>query len=343
MNILTGLQPTGALHIGNYFGAIMPMADKSRKLQAEDNMYMMAADLHALTIELDYTKFYDQIIQNLKLYIASGFAVDKPNVNLFRQSFVPAHSELAWLLSCFSYFGEMSRMTQFKDKSSQHGNNINVGLLSYPILMAADILLYDALYVPVGEDQQQHIELARNLAIRLNNKFNPQISKDLFVVPESYDKQNQFFALEKPLRIKSLTDPTKKMSKSSPDTKSKLLLSDVPTDGAKKIMGATTDTLGQINYNPESQPGITNLMDILGLITDTDIEQVKKEWTGNTRYGDFKKHVAGAVEAFLVNLQSNLSNVTNQDVELALKKGETNANIKANQTLLRVQKTLGLR
>ena len=339
MNIITGLQPTGELHIGNYFGALEPMKNKVNTLSTKDNFYLMVVDLHALTIELDYANYYKQILENLRVYLASGINLQNKNVHLFRQSHIPAHSELNWLLSCFTYFGEMSRMTQFKDKSKENNSNINCGLFSYPILMASDILLYDAEWVPVGEDQRQHLELARDIAVRINNKFD----SDIFTVPKSYDKQLEFFSQSSPLRIRSLVNPDKKMSKSNSNLKSKILLSDKPEDAHKKIISATTDNLSNINWDYNNQAGITNLMQILALTSNQDIEKVKNDWTGTIRYGDFKKVVADSVSSFLADYQSRLAQITINDVLHTLSTSEIQANLQAKHVLLRFQKHLGIK
>jgi tryptophanyl-tRNA synthetase len=338
-NIITGLQVTGGLHIGNYFGSIKPMALKSSTVEDQNNMFLMVADLHSLTAEIDYNNFYEEIITSIKIYLASGYAASKSNINLFRQSHVLAHSQLNWYLSCFAYFGELSRMTQFKDKSNQNETNINLGLFAYPVLMTADILLYDAEYVPVGEDQRQHIELARNLSIRINNKF----KQEIFTVPLTVEKQLEYFKQVRQLRIRSLVDPMKKMSKSSSDLKSKILLFDTPEIATKKIMSATTDLLESINYNWETQPGISNLMDIMSLTSGRDLDEIIKTYSGQTRYGDFKKDVAKAVCEFLIDFQAKFNQIDDEMVKSALEKGEENANNLANRTLLRFEKALGLR
>ena len=196
-NILTGLQATGTLHIGNYFGSIKQLIQKSNNLKAEDNIYLFVPDLHSLTIDIDHSKFYDAVLDNIRIYLASGLDTSKPNICTFRQSRVPAHSQMQWFLSCYAYFGQISKMTQFKDKSQDNNQNINVGLFTYPILMAGDIFLYDAEYVPIGQDQTQHLELARDLAIRFNNKF----GESIITVPKSTKEQNLYFGMEKPLNI----------------------------------------------------------------------------------------------------------------------------------------------
>jgi tryptophanyl-tRNA synthetase len=337
--ILTGLQPTGSLHIGNYFGGLKPLITKAQNLKNNDRLFLFVPDLHSFTIELDYHKQYQLILDTIKMYLATGLDYKKDNIYIYRQSFISAHSEIQWLLSCFSYFGEMSKMTQFKDKSQKNTTNINVGLFNYPILMAGDILLYDANYVPVGDDQKQHIELTRDLAIRINNKFNQQI----FTVPENWQKQLDFMKMEEGLRIRSLVDPEKKMSKSDTSEKSKILLSDDPKAAIKKIMSATTDNFGEINWNWEKQAGVTNLLQILTLLTDSTKQEICDTWCGQSQYGNLKKAVATEIERFLIDFQSKYSSISDLTVEQTLRKNEEQVKIIANNTLNRFQKALGLR
>jgi tryptophanyl-tRNA synthetase len=251
---------------------------------------------------------------------------------------VPAHSELAWILDCFTYFGEASRMTQFKEKSEEHADAITVGLFNYPILMAADILLYDAKYIPLGEDQFQHLELTRNIAIRMNNKFD----EELFTIPAPEKEQVKFMHLENGLRIRSLVDPAKKMSKSSENEKSKISLNDDPKVAAKKIMSATTDSNGVIRFDMVNQPGISNLLTIEAMLTDRDIQDVIADWAGQTSYGDLKRKVAETVEHFLSDFQEKVSQITDEQVEQVLAAGEKYANEVANKKLSSVQKAVGL-
>jgi tryptophanyl-tRNA synthetase len=343
MNIITGLQPTGGLHIGNFFGAIRPLVSASNNLSSDDNIFFMVANLHAITAEMNYDTYYQQVIDNLKLYIASGLDVTKTNINIFRQHTISQHAELAWCLSCFTYFGEMSRMTQFKDKSAQNATNINVGLFSYPILMAADILLYNAKYVPVGEDQRQHLELARNIAIRFNNKFKDRNGgQDIFVVPETMEKQLEYFKQDNSLRIRSLVDPTKKMSKSAVETKSKILMTDSREVIVKKVMSATTDLLGSIDFDIENQTGISNLLTILATVRNQPIATVISEFKGQDRYGDFKKVVAAEVADFVTNIQQKVSKVSEEEVMAVVKAGEERAKKIAAKTLSTVHTMLGL-
>jgi tryptophanyl-tRNA synthetase len=233
--------------------------------------------------------------------------------------------------------GEMGRMIQFKEKSGDN-ENVTVGLFNYPVLMAADILLYGARWVPVGEDQFQHLEITRDIATRMNNKFG-----DLFVVPESTSKQTEFINRDKGLRIRSLTDPTKKMSKSSDDAKSKILLIDEPAVAAKKVMSAATDSIGVVNFDWENQPGVTNLLQLLSLLSSRDQAHINAEWEGKTQYGELKKAVAEQVETFLTNFQK-LYNLIDDDVLLKkLEQDEEAMREQANKQLHKVQIAVGLR
>jgi tryptophanyl-tRNA synthetase len=240
-------------------------------------------------------------------------------------------------LDCFTGFGEMSRMTQFKEKSANNGQ-VTVGLFNYPVLMAADILLYDAKYIPVGEDQFQHLEIARDLAIRMNNKFG-----DIFTVPAPTNEQSKFIKRDSGLRIRSLTDPSKKMSKSDDNEKSKILLVDNPDVAAKKIMSATTDSVGVINFDWEKQPGITSMLQMLAMLTNRDQTEVNAQWTGKTSYGEFKSAVADAVRGFLSDFQAKFNNISDEQLLSKLEQSEQALTPIANATLLRTQQVVGLR
>ncbi len=337
--ILTGIRTNEEPTIGNFLGSYLPMIRLSHEHGANSNINMFIPDLHSFTTPIDHSKFYDQTIKGVKYYIAAGLDTDNPNIHIYRQSRVPAHCELAWILDCFTPFGEASRMTQFKEKSEEHKDSVTVGLFNYPVLMAADILLYDAKYVPLGEDQFQHLELARNIAIRMNNKF----KEDLFTLPASEAEQVKFMHLEKALRIRSLTEPTKKMSKSSKNEKSKISLSDDPKAAAKKIMSATTDSEGVIRFDMINQPGISNLMLIEALFTNRELQDVISDYAGETRYGELKSKVADTVSHFLADFQEKVAGITDEQVEEVLAKGEAYANEVSNQKLQQVQKVLGLR
>lgn len=299
---------------------------------------MFVPDLHSFTTPIDHDKLYDQVIKGIKYYLAAGLPIDADNVHIYRQSHVPAHSELAWILDCFTPYGEASRMTQFKEKSEEHRESVSVGLFNYPILMAADILLYDANYIPLGEDQFQHLELTRNIAIRMNNKFD----QALFVIPEDEKAQVKFMGLDKGLRIRSLTDPTKKMSKSSTNEKSKISLNDDPKAAMKKIMSATTDSEGIIRFDMINQPGISNLMQIEALINNRELQDVISDFAGQTMYGDLKKQVADSVFHFLSDFQERVAQISDADVEKILEDGEKFANEVSRDKLRQIQKVVGL-
>ena len=336
--ILTGVRVNEEPTLGNFLGAYVPMVNLSHEHAKDSQINFFVPDLHSFTTPVEHSKLYDQTIKGVKYYIAAGLDVDNPNIHFYRQSRVPAHAQLCWILDCFTPFGEASRMTQFKEKSAEHPDAITVGLFNYPILMAADILLYDAKYVPVGEDQLQHLELARNIAIRMNNKFD----QELFTLPAPEQEQIKFMHLKKALRIRSLTDPTKKMSKSAENEKSKILLSDDPKQAAKKIMSATTDSEGVIRFDLINQPGISNLLTIESLLTNRDIQDVISDWVGQTSYGDLKRKVADSVMHFLSSFQERVNAITDDDVKAILEKGELYANEIANNKLLQVEKAVGL-
>lgn len=337
--ILTGIRVNGELHLGSYLGAIMPIINMQKLHGRDQQINMFVPDLHSFTTPVDHSELYAQTIKNLKIYVAAGLDIHHPDTYVYRQSCIPAHSELTVILNNFAYYGELSRMTQFKEKSeSQKEQSITVGLFDYPVLMAADILLYGAEWVPVGDDQKQHLELTRDLGLRFNNKFG-----DIFTIPHEWKKQLKFTNLDTGVRIRSLRHPENKMSKSITDPAGTILLSDNPDDAAKKIMGATTDSVGTINYDWEAQPGITNLLQIIALLSGKEQVEVNDEWTGKERYGDLKKRAAELVRDFLSGLQQRLEKVEDSVVLDALKANESIMNKKANETLLKVQKAVGLR
>jgi tryptophanyl-tRNA synthetase len=337
--ILTGIRANNDLHIGNYFGALLPVVDMAKTRSSDYRVNLFIPDLHSFTTPIDHSQLHDQILGNARLFTAAGLPLDNDSIYMYRQSYVPAHSELTWVLDCFTGCGEMGRMTQFKDKSTKLGDAlVGVGLFSYPVLMASDILLYNATYVPVGDDQTQHLEFTRDIAERMNNKFG-----ELFTVPKPVAKQHEFFGKDQGLRIKDLVDPTKKMSKSDETGKGVIFLGDDPDVAAKKIMSATTDNIAEIHYDKVNQPGITNLIDILALLRGTSPHEVAAEFEGQTRYGDFKQVVAHEMKAFLVDFQSRLTHVDNDAIIAKLTSSEAAMNSVANETLLRVQKAVGLR
>ncbi len=337
--ILTGIRSNEEPTIANYLGSVLPTIKMQQNFAGKYQINMFVPDLHSFTTPIDFDHLYFNTLQNLRYFIAAGLTLDDPDTYLYRQSYIPAHSELTWILSCFTSFGEMSRMTQFKEKTINSQTDFtSVGLFSYPILMASDILLYGAKYVPVGEDQFQHIEITRDIATRFNNRFG-----DIFVVPESTKVQTEFMKRDSGLRIRSLTNPYKKMSKSDPDDKSKILLKDDPALASKKIMVATTDSVGVINFDWENQPGITSLLQIEAILTGQTQDQVNRQWVGQTSYGEFKKAVAKTVADFLDDFQTRLKNIPDQILLNKLQSSEQELNLIANQTLLRVQKAVGLR
>lgn len=337
--ILTGLRANNDLTLGNYLGALLPMVDMAKKRADDYQINLFVPDLHSFTTPIDHSTLYEQTMKNLRVYVAAGMPIDHENVYMYRQSYVPAHSELTWILDCFTGFGEMSRMTQFKDKSSKlSADRISVGLFNYPILMAADILLYNAAYVPVGDDQTQHLEFARDIAQRMNSQFG-----ELFTVPLAVPKQHEFFGKDQGLRIRDLLDPTKKMSKSDETGKGVIFLSDTPDAAAKKIMSATTDSLGKIEFSWETQPGITNLLQILSLLSERPLEEVKTEWTGRERYGELKQAVAKVVRSFLVDFQNRFAAINEAALLQKLEYSEQAMNEVANLTLYKVQQAVGLR
>ncbi|MEK7620855.1 MAG: tryptophan--tRNA ligase [Patescibacteria group bacterium] len=337
--ILTGLRANNDLTLGNYFGGLLPIIDMAKNKSDQYQINLFVPDLHSFTTPIDHGDLQKQIWNNLRLFVAAGLPLDNEDVHLYRQSYVPAHSEMTWILDCFTGMGEMGRMTEFKDKSSKVGEDrVSVGLYNYPVLMASDILLYGASYVPVGDDQSQHLEFTRDIAQRMNSKFG-----ELFTVPKAVSEQHEFFGKDQGLRIKDLADPTKKMSKSDESGKGVIFLSEDPEFAAGKIMRATTDDLANIKYDPQNQPGISNLIEILALTTGKTKNEVVNEWQGKTSYGDFKQSVADAVRAFLTDFQAKLAQVSDEAISAKLQTSETVANQIANETLLRAQKAIGLR
>ena len=336
--ILTGIRSNEEPTLGNYLGAFLPIVQMQQKFAGEYQINMFVPDLHSFTTPIDHRTLYRNTLNNLKYFIASGLDIDNPDTYIYRQSYISAHSELTWILDCFTYVGELSRMTQYKEKSNEHNESVTMGLFNYPVLMAADILLYNAQHVPVGEDQFQHLEITRDISTRFNNKFG-----DVFTIPDTTKDQMKFINRDTGLRIRSLTDPTKKMSKSSLDEKSKILLSDDPEIARKKIMSATTDSIGEINFNWETQPGITSLLQILSMLSGRPQEEVNTQWTGNTSYGEFKKAVADEVATFLTKFHEKLDELSDEVLIEKLKQSEKAMVEVANATLLRAQRAVGLR
>ncbi len=335
--ILTGLRSNDEFHLGNYLGAIMPMVELQKKHADDYQLNMFIPDLHSFTTPVDHDKLYAQSLDNLGVFVAAGLDIEQTNTFIYRQSYIPAHSELTWILDCFTNMGQLSRMSEFKEKGSKQAS-VGVGLFNYPVLMAADILLYGAKWVPVGEDQRQHVEFTRDLAIRVNAKFG-----NLFVVPEDNETQAKFVGRKEPVRIRSLRNPEKKMSKSSDDAAGTVLLSDGPKQAAEKIKNATTDSKASINYDWQNQPGITNLLQIEALLSGQDHDQIKSRWEGKSNYGELKQTVATTVSDFLTVLQEQIKKVDPKKVLSKLEADEKSVVIEANATLERVQKAVGLR
>lgn len=337
--ILTGLRANNDLHIGNYFGGLLPIIDMAKNHSDEYDVNLFIPDLHSFTTPINHDELFDTIISNARIYAAAGLPLDNEAIHIYRQSYIPAHSEMTWILDCFTGMGEMGRMTQYKDKSAKLGDDqITVGLFNYPVLMASDILLYNASYVPVGDDQSQHLEFTRDIATRMNNRFG-----ELFTIPESVANQHKFFGRDQGLRIKDLVDPSKKMSKSDETGKGVIFLTDTPEAARKKIMSATTDNVGVINYDKENQPGISNLIDILALLRGKTPQEVATKYKGLELYGNFKKVVADEVVEFLVAFQERLANVDDSVLLAKIESSERTMRITANETLLRAQKAVGLR
>lgn len=337
--ILTGIRSNNDLHIGNYLGAMLPLIDMAKNRSDQYQLNLFVPDLHSFTTPIDHSKLYGQTIENLKVYAAAGLPLNNPSVFIYRQSYITAHSELTWIFDCFTGMGEMGRMTQYKDKSAKlNDDRVSVGLFNYPVLMACDILLYNAEYVPVGDDQTQHLEYTRDIAERLNTRFG-----NLFVVPKPVAEQHKFFGKDQGLRVMDLLDPTKKMSKSDELGRGVIFLSDSPEAAAKKIMGATTDSFGKITYDPKERPGISNLLQILALLSNQDLKTTIAEYEGQTSYGDLKKDVAQVVSTFLTGFQAKLAQVDESAVLAKLEQDEAAMREQANTTLLKVQQAVGLR
>lgn len=336
--ILTGLRANNDLTLGNYFGGMLPIIDMAKNRSDEFQVNMFIPDLHSFTTQIEHDLLYQQILSTAYTFAAAGLPLDDDSILLYRQSRVSAHSELTWILDCFTGMGEMQRMTQFKDKSGDvSSDRTTVGLFNYPVLMAADILLYGARYVPVGDDQTQHLEFTRDIAERMNSRFG-----DLFEVPEPVERQHQFFGNDQGLRIMNLVDPAKKMSKSDDSDRGVIYLSDEPAAAARKVMAATTDDRASIAYDRAIQPGISNLLQILSLLTGRDQAHVNAEWEGRERYGEFKQVVADEVEQFLTNFQASLNGVDEAAVIAKLEASESTARQQADATLHRVQQAVGL-
>ncbi|MBR6351247.1 MAG: tryptophan--tRNA ligase [Firmicutes bacterium] len=321
--VFSGVQPTGNLHLGNYLGALKQFVE----LQNEDECVYCIVDMHSITVPQDPKELKAHTLDIAALYLAVG--LDPKKSIVFVQSTVPQHAELSWVLTCNSYTGELSRMTQYKQKS--HGQeSAPTGLFMYPVLMAADILLYDTDIVPVGNDQKQHIELTRDLAIRVNNKYGKT-----FVVPDG-----RF--LKAGARVMSLDDPTSKMSKSNPNEKSRISLLDPPNKIKKAIMSATTDSDGVIAFDVENKPGVSNLLSIYSALSGKPVEDICAEYEGHG-YGDLKKALVEITVDALTPIQQRYNEIRpSQELVDILKDGTERASVIAEATMKRVKENFGL-
>lgn len=321
--VFSGVQPTGNIHIGNYLGALRQFVE----LQDDNECIYCIVDLHSITVPQDPKELRKNILDVAALYLAIG--IDPKKSIIFVQSDVSGHTELSWILTCNSYTGELSRMTQFKDKS-RGKESAPTGLFSYPVLMAADILLYDTDIVPVGNDQKQHIELCRDIAIRINNKY-----KKTFVVPEG-----RF--LKSGARIMSLDEPTSKMSKSAENIHSRISLLDEDSKIKKSIMRATTDSDGEIRFDMENKPGVSNLLNIYSAFSGKPVEDIVNEFAG-CGYGDFKKELVSITQEAMAPIKQNFKEIRESDeLKNILRDGSERANAIAEKTIKRVKDNFGL-
>lgn len=322
--IFSGIKPSGDLTLGSYIGAIKNWV----KLADSYNCYYAIVDMHAITVRHDPAALRRRTLEQLALYIACGLD-PKKNV-IFVQSHVPAHAELAWVLNCYTMFGELSRMTQFKDKSQKHADNINAGLFTYPVLMAADILLYQTDLVPVGDDQKQHVELTRDIAERFNGIYG-----DVFKIPEPYIPKVG-------ARIMNLQNPLSKMSKSEQDAGGCICLLDKPEDILRAFKRAVTDSGSEVRYDPQEKPGISNLMQIYAVCTGKSFEEIEREFAGKG-YGDFKMAVGEATVALLRPLQEEYNRLMADKAYLedVFAEGAQRASAVAEKTLAKVYRKVG--
>lgn len=321
--MLSGIKPTGRLTLGNYIGAIRQFVE----YQDEYEMYIFIANLHAITVAQDPKELKQNTKDLIALYLACG--LDPEKVTLFLQSDVHQHAELGWILTCHSYMGELQRMTQYKDKTAKGETGITAGLFTYPCLMAADILMYDADFVPVGVDQKQHVELTRDIAERFNNRYG-----ETFRIPQPLTPKVG-------AKIYSLQNPTKKMSKSEDNPKATIDLLDDPAAARKKIMSAVTDSLGAIQYDPENQPGVSNLLMIHSSLSNEPLDALVARFQGKG-YGDLKKETGQIVFDFLSDLQSRYREIiASGKIDEILREGNEKASRIAERKLRKVKKKLG--
>ncbi|MBD8914694.1 MAG: tryptophan--tRNA ligase [Pseudobutyrivibrio sp.] len=322
--LYSGMQATGTLTLGNYLGALKNWVN----LCDEYECFYGVMDLHSLTVRQNPTEFRQNAKKLYALYVAAGLDPEKNCI--YYQSHVPAHAQLGWVLDCFTYMGELNRMTQFKDKAAKHADNINAGLYTYPVLMAADILLYQADVVPVGIDQKQHLEITRDIAERFNNLYG-----EVFTVPEAYFGKNS-------AKVMSLQEPTRKMSKSDENVNATIMLLDDKDTIIRKFKRAVTDSEAEVRYG-EDKPGISNLMDIYGCVTGKTNDEITAEFAGKG-YGDFKLAVGEAVADELAPLQKRYEELLKDKayIENCIKENDAKAAYFANKTLRKVHKKIGL-
>ena len=323
--MLSGIKPTGQLHLGNYIGALHHFVE----YQDEYEMFAFIANLHCITCPQDPKELQKNLRDCVALYLACG--LDPSKATIFLQTDVKEHAQLGYIMNCHTYMGELNRMTQFKDKQAKGETNLSGGLYTYPALMAADILLYSPDYVPVGEDQKQHVELTRDVAQRMNNRYG-----DLFKIPEP-------LVAKVGARIMSLSDPTKKMSKSDETNKGCIYLLDDLKTARKKVMSAVTDNLANVHYDSVNQPGVSNLMQIYSSLNgDRAFAEIEQEFAGKG-YGDFKRAVADSVCALLENIQAKYNTIqTSGIIEKTLADGAAKASVIAKEELDKVQKAIGM-
>lgn len=323
--IFSGVQPSGNLTIGNYIGAISQWTE----MQAKYRCIFSIVDYHAITVKYQPEELRQRILEITKIYLASG--IDPKKSIIFQQSAVPEHTELAWILGCTgSYIADLKKMTQFKDKAGEKQDAVSVGLFTYPVLMAADILLYDTQAVPVGDDQKQHVELARDIAKRFNNEYGPS-----FIVPEAIVRKEG-------ARIMSLNDPLKKMSKSDSNANSYISLLNEIEVAKKKIMKAVTDSGTDIDYDPVERPALANLLTIYAQLGNRQIPRLVKDYQGKG-YGEFKKDLAEVLAKFLTDFQNKFNSISDEEARAVLENGRQQASALAQVKMEKIRQVIGVR
>jgi tryptophanyl-tRNA synthetase len=323
--VFSGIKPSGEINIAHYIGVISQWL----KMQAEHSCVFSVVDYHAITVKQDPIELQRNIINIARTYLAAG--IDHNESIIFQQSTVPEHTELGWILNCYgSYMSDLKKMTQFKDKAGDNQEAVSVGLFDYPVLMAADILLYDTEIVPVGDDQKQHVELARDIARRFNTMFGP-----VFTVPQAV-------ARTEGARIMSLVNPTKKMAKSDSNINGFISLNDDVALAKKKIMRAVTDSDSEIIYSPDTRPAISNLLTIYAILGGRQIKRLEKDYAGRG-YGDFKKDLAEVVGKFLTSFQDKYNSISDEQVKNILADGQAKASLIAKKKMDQVRQAIGVR